>query len=392
MSRISALVVALAALLCTSGDRLSAADDTPYVINAVISQTGPAAFVGEGQIKSMMLAEDATNRAGGIDGHPLKFVFADDQSSPQLAVQLVTQLAAEGVPVIMGPSVAGSCAAAMALVAQKGPLMWCMSPAIFPPAGSYVFSAGPTLDAAGLALVRYMRLRGWTRLAAISSTDGSGQAFDHAINAALSLPENKDVQMLAYEHMNPTDISAAGQIARIKAVDPQAVLTLATGTPWGTIMRGIRDAGFDVPIGGGHGNATYDELEHFKDFLPRELYFPGLASVVPGSSGSGAVQRARAAFFAEFDRQHVKPDIPLTTGWDPVMIVVDAVRKIGTNATAQQLRDYVLGLRDWPGVEGTYDFSDGQQRGVTVQAIVIDRWDKDASRFIAVSRPGGYLP
>lgn len=390
MRRITALAIALTALLCASGTRVPAADTTPYVINAVISQTGGAAFVGQAQMKSMEVAADAANRAGGINGRPIKFTYADDQSSPQVAVQLVTRHAAEGAPVIFGPSVAGSCAAVSALVAQRGPMLYCMSPAITPPAGGYVFSAGATLDAAGLALVRYARLRGWTRLAAISSTDGSGQAFDHAIQSALMQPENKDVQMLTYEHMNPADISAASQIARIKAANPQVVLTLATGTPWATIMRGIRDTGMDVPIIGGHSNASYDELEHFKDFLPREVYFPGLASVVSGSYGRGAVANAQAALFAEFDRQHIKSDIPLATGWDPVMIVVSGLRKLGTNATAEQLRDYVLSLHHWAGVQGFYDFSDGQQRGLTVEAIVMDRWDRDASRFVAVSRPGGY--
>lgn len=389
MHRLVALLVAL--LVIVPGAGLRAADPAPFVINAVLSQTGGAAFTGQAQWKSLTMVQDAVNRRGGIRGRPVKFVVADDQSSPQLAVQLVTRLADQGASVVLGPSVVATCSAVMPLVAAKGPLVWCMSPAIFPPAGGYTFSAGPTIDAAGLALVRYMRERGWTRLAAISSSDGSGQAFDHAIAFALAQPENKSVHMLAYEHMNPADISVAGQVARIKSTNPQAILALATGAPWATIMHGVSDAGIDVPVGGGHGNAVYDELEHYKPYMPRELYFPGLATIVPNSVGRGPIHDAQDVFFAEFKAQGLKPDIPLTTAWDPAMILISAYRSLGTSATAQQLRDYVLKLHGWAGVEGMYDFRDGLQRGVTERAIVIDRWNKDDASFTAVSGPGGFL-
>jgi branched-chain amino acid transport system substrate-binding protein len=385
------VVAALAvALIFGQVGAVRAADEPPYVLNGIFSQTGPAAFVGSAQMKTLVLLESIVNKQGGIHGRPIKFEFADDQSSPQIALQIVTRLVAEKAPIIFGPSVVPTCAAAMSLVARSGPLLWCFSPAIFPPPNSYVFSAGPTIDAAGLALVRFMRNHGWKRLAAISSNDGSGQAFDHAINFALAQPENKDVQMLVYEHMNPADISVAAQMARIKAANPQAVLTLATGSPWGTIMRGLNDAGIDVPVGGGHGNAVYSELTQYRSFLPRELYFPGLAALAPNSIGRGPVAEAQKPFFAAFEEAGIKPDIGLTTAWDPGLIVIDALRKLGPSATAQQLREEILNLHGWVGINGVYDFSDGLQRGLTVQAIVIDRWDKTKDAFVAVSRPGGY--
>ena len=264
------------------GSLLRAAEPAAVVINAVLSVTGGAAFTGQAQAKSLALVEDAVNRQGGLKGRPIHFAVSDDQGSPQITLQIVNRLADAGAQVIMGPSVAGTCSAVIPVVAQKGPVIYCMSPAIAPPAGGYVFSAGATLDAASLALVRFMRERGWTRLAAISSTDGSGQAFDHGVAFALAQPENKDIQMVLYEHMNPADISIAGQAARIKAANPQAVLTLATGTPWGTIMHGLSDVGLDVPIGGGHGNAIYDELEKLKAVLAARALFSGPGVGRPG--------------------------------------------------------------------------------------------------------------
>ena len=55
------------------------------------------------------------------------------------------------------------------------------------------------------------------------------------------------------------------------------------------------------------------------------------------------------------------------------------------------MRQYLANLHGWVGVEGIYDFRDGLQRGVGINALVVDVWDRDKEAFIPVSRPGGYL-
>jgi branched-chain amino acid transport system substrate-binding protein len=203
--------------------------------------------------------------------------------------------------------------------------------------------------------------------------------------------ENKDVQIVAYEHMNPTDISVGAQLARIKGANPQAILTLATGSPWGTIMRGIGDAGIDLPIGGGNGNMSYAQLEQYAAFLPRELYFPGTAWIAENSVGAGPIRDAQTAFFNAFKAAGIKPDLAYGIAYDPAMLVIHALQTIGPSATAQQLRDFLVTSHGWVGINGVYDFRDGAQRGIGERALVIDRWDKTTSSFIAASRPGGYL-
>jgi branched-chain amino acid transport system substrate-binding protein len=380
--------VALFAPLTTAA---SAADQTPYQINAVLSQTGPAAFLGANETKTLEILQQVVNRQGGIHGRPITFVVADDQSNPLLAVQLVTKLVAAGVPVIYGPGFVATCAATMSITMKTGPVMWCMAPGISPAPGSYVFSTQANGNDSTLVLVRYFRERGWKRLAVITSTDASGQSFDRGMQFALAQRENKDVQVVAYEHMNPTDINAAGVVERVKAANPQAILTLATGTPWGTMMRSISDAGLTVPIGGGNGNVVITQLKQYQSYLPAELYFAGNIAMAPHSIGPGPIADAQAVFFNAFAAAGIQPDISYNLGWDAGMIVVTALRALGPSATAQQLRDYILNLHGYAGILGIYDFRDGSQRGIGQDSLVIDRWDKTNSRFIAVSRRAGYL-
>jgi hypothetical protein len=74
------LPIALAASTANAAD--------PYKIDVVTSLTGGASFLGKGEQQSLQLLEKSVNKAGGINGRPLELVFYDDQSSPQVAVQL----------------------------------------------------------------------------------------------------------------------------------------------------------------------------------------------------------------------------------------------------------------------------------------------------------------
>ena len=56
----------------------------------------------------------------------------------------------------------------------------------------------------------------------MTSTDASGQDAEKGINGNLALPENKDVQVVAREHFNPTDVSVAAQIENINRRGPGA--------------------------------------------------------------------------------------------------------------------------------------------------------------------------
>ena len=212
----------------------------PYEINVILPMTGGAAFLGQSESTSYKVIESIVNNSGGIKGRPVKFTILDDQSNPQVAVQLASQVIAKGVPVLLGPSVSAMCGAITGLLA-KGPVGYCYSPAIHPPAGSYQFSASVNTQDLAAISVRYFRLKGWTNFALITSTDATGQDFDHQMDAVLALPENRSVRVPVREHFANGDLSVAAQIARIKSSNPQALLAWTTGTSLATVLHGARD-------------------------------------------------------------------------------------------------------------------------------------------------------
>jgi branched-chain amino acid transport system substrate-binding protein len=98
---------------------------------------------------------------------------------------------------------------------------------------------------------------------------------------------------------------------------------------------------------------------------------------------------AMAAYAAGMKDNGMPQDFQTGMAWDPAMIVIDALRKIGPNATAAQLREYIENLHGYTGITGTYDFRDGSQRGIGVDSALIMRWDPDKNDFVSVSKAGG---
>ena len=77
--------------------------------------------------------------------------------------------------------------------------------------------------------------------------------------------------------------------------------------------------------------------DRYKDFLPKQLYIPAAQWIVTDPSLlPPAVAEKHKVFYEAFQDAGVRPDIPSELSWDDSMIIVDALRKLGPNATAQQ--------------------------------------------------------
>jgi branched-chain amino acid transport system substrate-binding protein len=199
------------------------------------------------------------------------------------------------------------------------------------------------------------------------------------------------MKLVDREHFNPTDISVAAQAERIKAAAPQALIGWTAGTATGTMLRGLHDGGVDVPVVGGNANMVYQQLAQYTAFLPKELYFSGRRAIAADPSAPPKIRAAEKVFFDAYQSIDVRPNLVSTIGWDPAMLYIEALRKIGPDATAAQINDFIQHTNGWVGINGVYDFRDGSQRGIGIDSVVMDRYDASNNSFVAVSKPGGYI-
>ena len=376
-----------ASLLCLSIPSAWAAD--PFEIQVVLPLTGAAAFLGLGEQLTLQFVEKTVNASGGIAGQPIKFVMKDDQSNPQVSVQIANEMMATKPAVTLGSSLVASCRA-IEPVMQKVAVNYCFSPGIHPEKGSYTFTSSVSTTDLINALIRYFRLAGKTRIALMVSTDATGQDAENSVKQVVALPENKGITLATVAHFNTGDVSVSAQIETVKAADPQAFIAWSTGTPIGTIFRAMSAAGLQLPTATTSGNMTYAQMEQYKEFLPSELYFPVAEWVIrdPQLLAPGMAER-HAEFYAAYASVGKKPDISSELSWDPAMIVVAALRKLGTGATAERVHDYISHLKGYAGVDGVFDFEKIPQRGLDVSNAVITRWNKGTETWDVISKPAG---
>lgn len=377
------VIVTLAVLIAAFPAAVRAAD--PFDINVIISLTGGGAFLGKDQQAVFTAIEDQVNKAGGVRGRPIHFAIADDQSSPQVGVQLMNAAIAQKAQVVLGSTLVAICSA-MAPLAKDGPLLYCLSPGLHPDPGTYAFSSEPSTTDAFVGSAVYFARHGWHKVALITTSDATGQDAASGIDSAFKAQGG--LQIVDRETFNGSDVTVDAQMAKIKASGADAVIAWTTGPPIGTVLRSVSNLGVTLPIVAGNGNMTFSQMKSYADFLPKELYFPGFAALVPDQLPNGVLKQKAAQFTAAL-RAAGGAESGDVSAWDPALLIVDAYRTLGFDATAAQFRNYLANLQGWVGADGTYDFKAIPQRGIGPGSIVMIRWDASGQKWVGVSRPGG---
>lgn len=378
----------LAALLFALPSAGIAAPD-PYEIRAFLSLTGSAAFAGNQESKGFAALEGLVNRGGGINGRPIHFVISDDQSSPEISVQLLNAAIGAKVPLVIGGGLSGSCNAMAALVKDTGPLLYCIAGGPTPMPGSYVFLSGFASFDQISAAVAYFQRNGWNRIGVLSPTDAGGQEADRTIQTVLAQPERQSAHIVAQEHFANNDLSVTAQMSRLKAAGVQALIVWTTGNPLGTALHAMRDVGLDVPIVATAGNLVRAQMIGYASYMPSNMLIAAPPMVVANQVPAGPVKQSIAVMNDAFRRIGVRPEAVHAVIWDSASMFVAALKKYGTNVTAAQLRAYYDGVRDWNGPWGHFDFHASPQRGLQKDSLYLVRWDPVKEEFTAVSNAGG---
>ncbi|MDF2118674.1 ABC transporter substrate-binding protein [Roseiarcaceae bacterium H3SJ34-1] len=390
MSKFSFVNVGCFALItfCATVPTLAA---DPYKINVILPLTGNGSFLGKGQQQTLQALQAEVNKSGGIKrpegrvrlpGRPVQ--PANGGATGQW------HCVGQKPSVMIGSSLVAMCCAIAPLL-KSGPFDYCLSPGVHPAIGSFQYSS--SVDTRDLmdVMMRYFKMRGWTRIAFMSSTDASGQDWQRGLDEFLARPENAVMTVVERQSFNPNDISVSAQIERIKASKPQIFFALSSGAPIATVFKAAFQAGLNVPICTTNANQTFAQMDQYKDFLPKELYIAssvfiphdGLLKLDPD------VEAEQKEFYAVHKAINVAPDNMSALAWDPAKIVLSALRRLGPNATGEEVRSYVANLSGFAGVNGLYDFRATSQRGLNNMNAVMSRWDGTVHNWIAVSKPTG---
>jgi branched-chain amino acid transport system substrate-binding protein len=361
-------------------------------IHVIVSETGAASFLGTEEAAAFNALAKHVNATGGIDGHQLSFAISDNQSTASTSVSLASPLLSQA-PVLMVGSITATDKPADDLATSNGPVIYDLSPGDHPTPGSYVYSSSNSTINQTQAFINFAQSKGWKKVAVINSTDSSGQDGWTNIQNAIANSHGA-VTVTDHESFDPTAVTVTTQLAKIKATNPQAIFIWTTGTPLGTVLSGMQQLGMEsLPTMTTNGNASTAQLGQMTSKLPAQLYFPGAPFMAGVQNLTGETKTQVQTFDAAMKAAgHKVPDEGNALAWDPGLILVSALKKLGLGATASQIHQYIDSLTDFAGINGTYNFTNKSipdNRGLTISSVYIAQWNTAQGDWTAASGPAG---
>jgi hypothetical protein len=79
--------------------------------------------------------------------------------------------------------------------------------------------------------------------------------------------------------------------------------------------------------------------------------------------------------YAILAKHGLKADNNTADTWDAALITVTGLRALGPDATAEKLRQWIANLKDFPGINGIYDFTQFPDRGLSHNSSALVRYE-----------------
>ena len=230
----------------------------PHVkIGLVLSLTGPAASLGIPARDTVALLPKE------MGGRPVDYIVLDDASDTTQAVQTTKKLISEDhADAVIGSSITPNSLAMIDVVAEGTTPMISLasSSKIIEPVDAkrhWVFKTPQTDAMMASAIAEHASNHGVKTMAYIGQADALGETFYVEVAKFAQLHK---ITMVANERFNRTDPSVTGQILKILAAKPDAVVVGAAGTPAALPPKTLVMRGYKGKIYHNHGTGNRDFL------------------------------------------------------------------------------------------------------------------------------------
>jgi branched-chain amino acid transport system substrate-binding protein len=353
---------AIAALLLAAGAALA---QQPIRIGAFLAVTGPAAFLGDPEQKTLELYVEKLNAAGGLLGRKLQLVSYDSAGDAEKARTFAKRLIEQDkVDVIVGGSTTGETMAVVPLVEAAGVPFISLAGAIVivEPVKKWVFKTPHTDRMACERIFLDMRSRRIDKIGLISGAGG----FDKSMRAeCLKVAPTYRIQVVADEAYGAGDTDMTAQLTKIKnAAGVQAVLNAGFGAGPAIVTKNFRQLGLSVPLYQSHGVASKEFIKLAGD-AAEGVRLPAAAVLAAEQLPAGDVQRSVSVAYKKDYEARYKQDISTFGGhaYDGLMIAVEAIRRAGSTDKAK-VRDAIEATKGFVGTGGVVNMSAADHMGL----------------------------
>jgi branched-chain amino acid transport system substrate-binding protein len=359
-------VVALALALASPALPAGAAEELK--IGALLSVTGPAAFLGAPEARTLEMLTEQVNARGGIAGHKVKLIVKDTGASPEKAVSFARQLIdEEKVFAILGPSTSGETMAVKGIAEEGKTLLISLAAAevIVNPVASHVFKTAQKDSHAATLIFQDMKKRGITRIAVFSSNTGFGKAGKEQI--ARLAPEF-GIQIVLDEVYDKAATDLSAEATKLKGTNAQAVLNWSIEPAQSILVKNIRQLGLTIPIYQSHGfgNLAYAKAA---GSAAEGVIFPLGRLAVADALPAGDPQKAVLVAYRDAYQKRYGEEVSGFGGyaWDAFQLLAAAVEKVGLDRA--KVRAALENTQGFVGQSGVFRFSAADHNGLGLDSF-----------------------
>jgi branched-chain amino acid transport system substrate-binding protein len=352
-------------------------------VGVTLSATGPAASLGIPEKNTIDLLPKT------IAGQKVNYIVLDDASDTTTAVKNIRKLITESkVDVIIGSTTTPNSLAMIDVAAEAETPMISMaaSARIVEPMDDkrkWVFKTPQNDAQMSTAIVQHMTDNNVKTVAYIGFADAYGEGW---WNEFSKIAEARKLHVVANERFNRVDTSVTGQILKILAAKPDAVLIGGAGTPAALPQKSLKEKGYKGLIYQTHGVANNDFLRVCGKDCEGTVLPSGPMLVAAQLPNDNPVKKSANEYVNKYEAANGKGSVSAFGGyaWDAGLLLANAAPAAlkkgqpGTAAFRKALRDALEATKELPGAHGVFSMTASDHLGFDQRARVMVRIENGA--------------
>jgi branched-chain amino acid transport system substrate-binding protein len=241
----------IAGLLATCALAMPALADIN--VGITISVSGPASSLGVPEKNAI------AHLPAKIAGETVNWILLDDATDPTIATKNARKFVTENnVDVLIGSSATPASMAVSEVANETKTPLVALAPFDLPgDKNTWVFRTPQPYSLMAQVLIDHMKAQGFKEIGFIGYSDGYGETW---LKAMTPLLESNGMKFSVIERYNRADTSVTGQVLKLAAANPQAILIVGSGTPAALPQAALAERGYKGQIYQTHGAVSRDFL------------------------------------------------------------------------------------------------------------------------------------
>jgi len=375
------VAAAVAAVALPGAFAPAQAQSNEIVVGISVTTTGPAAALG---IPERNALEFVPKEIGGV---PLKIIVLDDGGDSTAATNNARRFVTESnADVIMGSSTTPPTIAISTVANEAGVLHFGLGPMPVTPAREKWSAIMPQpVPIMGKVLYEHMKKNNVKTVGYIGFSDSYGDLWFNDLKTQVT---PMGIKIVDEERFARPDTSVAGQVLKLVAANPDAILIGASGTAAALPQSALRERGYKGLIYQTHGAASMDFIRIAGKAAEGVLMASGPVMDPEGQPDSALTKKPGLALNTAYEAKYGPNSRSQFAGHsfdafkvlERIVPVALKTAKPGTPEFREALRQALLTERDIAASQGVYNFTEKDRYGLD-----------DRSRILLTVKDGKYV-